>query len=218
MKLQLSPSFVIPLVSTLLKVLCKTLRVTLINQEVEQSLRAKGGGIIYTSWHGRILYFIYHYRNLQASVLVSQSRDGELLTTFLRSFNFQAIRGSSSKGGREAFKALVSILKEGNHVGIIPDGPRGPRYVVQEGIIRLAHLTGAPILPLAYGARRKKTVSSWDRCLIPYPFTKVVVIYGEPIYVSRVADHSALEGKRAELEVALKRITERADRLAEVES
>jgi len=108
----------------------------------------------------------------------------------------------------------MSVLQEGSHVGIIPDGPRGPRYVVQEGIIRLAHLTGAPILPVMYGARRKKTLSSWDQCIIPYPFTKIVVIFGESIYVSRDADHSLLEEKREELETTLRRLTEEADRLA----
>lgn len=156
--------------------------------------------------------FSYIYKNQDdAYVMISQSRDGELISRFVGHMGINAIRGSSSKGGKAAFKNLARRLKQGCYVTITPDGPRGPRYKAQKGAIYLSKISGTPIVPATYNASRKKVFNSWDRFIFPLPFSRVVVIYGEPIIVPENADDEVIEEKRLEMEKKLNEITHRAD-------
>jgi hypothetical protein len=148
-------------------------------------------------------------------VLASRSRDGELLSRFARGFGFRVIRGSSSRGAATALRRLGRLLTEGRvEVAIAPDGPRGPRYVAHPGAVILARLAGAPIVPVGFGASRGTALGSWDACLVPHPFARAAVVFGEPIRVPPDADRAALERCRKDLEAALRRVTEEADRVA----
>ncbi|MBI5183712.1 MAG: lysophospholipid acyltransferase family protein [Nitrospinae bacterium] len=168
---------------------------------------------ITTFWHGRMLFITYLYRFQQRyTVLVSPSNDGDMISGIIRNLGISVVRGSSYKGGTKAFLKLIRIVKNGGCAGLISDGSRGPRYKVQGGIIDLARLTGAPIIPLTYSAKRKKVFKSWDRFILPYPFTRIVVIYGEPLYLHRDATQDIVEDKRKELEDRLNKITLDADR------
>ncbi len=162
------------------------MRVQIINRDVECQLGKQGRTIIYTFWHGRMLYFPYLYRFSGKSViLTSPSKDGGIVARTAKIFGFSSIRGSSYKKGGPALLKMTRSIKEGKSVAVVGDGSRGPLYKVQEGIINLAYLTGAPILPVVYGAKNKIQLNTWDRFIIPLPFSKIKVMYGDPVYVDK---------------------------------
>jgi lysophospholipid acyltransferase (LPLAT)-like uncharacterized protein len=197
----------LPAGAALSRLLGRTLRCTFINLETEEALR-RAGSIILAFWHGRLLYFAYHYRDQAIPVMMSRSADGEIVARVTDSLGFRPVRGSSSRGGTVAFREVVQWLKEGRDTGITPDGPRGPRYQVQPGVIELARLSGAPIVPASFAARRRVVFNSWDRFVLPLPFSPVVVIYGEPLLVGPDDDG---EAARLALEERLNAVTRRAD-------
>ena len=200
--------FLIPLPATwLVKAICATLRVQVVRGDIEQRVRARRPNVIYAFWHGHLFYLMYRYRGSGVYILVSQSRDGEVLSRILHRFALPTIRGSSSRGGRRSLLELVRRARAGASAGIAPDGPRGPRYQAQLGIISLARLTEVPIIPVAVGARWKIELHSWDRFLLPLPGSRVVVAYGEPVVVPSAADAALLEQKRQELEGKLLTLT-----------
>jgi lysophospholipid acyltransferase (LPLAT)-like uncharacterized protein len=194
--------------SWLVKAICATLRVHVLRGDIEQTVWARRGNVIYAFWHGHLLYLMYRYRGSGVHILVSQSRDGEALSRILQRFGLPTIRGSSSRGGRRSLLELVRQVRAGASAGIAPDGPRGPRHRAQLGIITLARLTESPIIPVAVGARWKIEFQSWDRFLLPLPGSRIVVAYGEPVVVPSDADSVLLEHKRQELEGKLLKLTE----------
>jgi lysophospholipid acyltransferase (LPLAT)-like uncharacterized protein len=196
----------------LVKAICRTLRVHVLRAEIEETLRLRGQNVIYAFWHGRLLYLMYRYRGSDVCILVSRSQDGELLSRVLRRFGLPTVRGSSSRGGQRSLLALVRHLRRGGSVALAPDGPRGPRQRAQVGVIALARLAGVPIVPLAVGARWKVECHSWDRFLLPLPFSRVVVAYAEPVMISAHADPALMEQKRQELEHTLLKLTDEVDR------
>jgi hypothetical protein len=172
--------------------------------------------VIYAVWHGRILMLPYLYgRSHRIHALTSRSRDGEILSRFVQGFGIRVVRGSSSRGGNRALLTLARLVREEDaEILVVPDGPRGPRHVAQPGAVLLAKLTGAPVVPMGFGARPSTVLRSWDAFLVPHPFARAVVVFGNPITVPRDADRELLETKRRELEAALQEITAAADRAA----
>jgi lysophospholipid acyltransferase (LPLAT)-like uncharacterized protein len=169
---------------------------------------------IFAFWHNRIFLMPYLFRKHwstrqrnKVAVLVSASKDGEKLARVLEKFNLICVRGSSSRRGKEALRELTGLVDEGYDVGITPDGPRGPRYRVQEGVISLAQLTQAPIIPVSYLVSWKITVNSWDAFMIPLPFSTATLRIAPPLTVSREADEPMRENKRLELENVLKSLS-----------
>lgn len=209
--------FIIPPIGMfVIYLLGKTYRTILLGKEFEQSLLDKNIRPIYALWHGRLLFLPYLYRWQQRLyTLVSHSIDGEIIATILRLFGVNIIRGSSYKGGSKAFRDLVKVAKDKGSIFITVDGSRGPAFKVQGGVIHLAMLGGIPILPITYGAEKAIVLKSWDRFIIPRPFSRVAVIYGEPVYVPRGLSEKQIEEKRIELEQRLNDITEKADRYFE---
>ena len=183
--------------------ICGTLRVRVLRPELEEAFWGRGRNVIYAFWHGHLCYLMYRYRGSGVRILVSQSRDGEFLSRVLAHFGLPTIRGSSTRGGRRSFLALVRHIRGGGSAAIAPDGPRGPRHRAQPGIIGLARLSGVAILPVAVGARWKVEFQSWDRFLLPLPCSRVVVAYDEPVVVPSTADAELMEQKRRELESKL---------------
>jgi lysophospholipid acyltransferase (LPLAT)-like uncharacterized protein len=170
--------------------------------------------VIYAVWHGRILPLPVFYGRRPVRVLASRSRDGELVVRYVRRFGIESVRGSSSRGGASAFRALARWLKDGHEVLIVPDGPRGPTETVKPGVVSLARLCGAAIVPVGVGASSAWRTRSWDRFRIPRPFARCVIRFGDPIAVPRVADARTAERVRAELEAALHAVCRAADREA----
>ena len=201
------------LIGWLLSGLFVTLRPEYLQRQSEYQIRNSRSPILYTFWHGRMLYFVkmYEFLGSKVTILVSHSRDGEFVAQLLTRFGFHITRGSSSQGGARGLLAVVDKVRSGMDACFTPDGPRGPRHRVKPGLVLVAKRTGAPILPMTFGARRSRALHSWDAFLLPLPFSRVVVIYGEPIYVPANASAVDLETKRREVEASLRRITETAD-------
>jgi lysophospholipid acyltransferase (LPLAT)-like uncharacterized protein len=186
-----------------LRVLARTLRIRR-EESAVAPLWAARAPVIYAVWHDRLLLLPYLYGHRGCQVLASRSRDGELVARWVRHFGLEPVRGSSTRGGGEALRRLTRALRSGREVVVVPDGPRGPREVLKPGVIALARLSGAPIVPLAVGTSREWRTRSWDEFRIPRPFARCVMRFGEPIRVSRTADRAAEEAARKEVEAALR--------------
>ena len=182
-------------VSTSLKLLAATLRYKLGDTKTKLS-PLKDHPFIFAIWHNRLALSPSLYKRLvtndfpehRLAALVSASRDGAMLSEILHSFNIQPVRGSSSRRGAQALRELARAAAEGCDLAITPDGPRGPCYQIQDGVIAAAQLTGLPILPASYSLSSKITIKSWDRFQIPLPFSRCEIRTGSPIQVPRDAD------------------------------
>lgn len=181
-----------------------SLRITFLGGRVEERR------VIYALWHGRMFILIYCYRKRGINVLISQHSDGELVARVIKGLGYLPIRGSSTRGGLKGFFELSQGAR-GRSLAITPDGPRGPKEIVQPGIILLAQRTGLPIVPLGASVQKGMVLPSWDGFLIPYPFSQVAVVEGPPLQVGKELREEALEEKREELERSLKRVNRQAD-------
>jgi lysophospholipid acyltransferase (LPLAT)-like uncharacterized protein len=142
---------------------------------------------------------------------MSYHSDGEIVNRSTQLMGYETIRGSTKKGGFSALRRMIRVLKDGSDLALAPDGPNGPRYKAQRGIIDLSRLSGAPILPMAFSSSKRKIFKSWDAFLLPLPFSRGVFVWGEPIYVEDKGDEDYLENKRRLLEEGLVTITNLAD-------
>lgn len=193
-----------------IKILAWTMRFEEVNPEIPRRFWKKGIPAIWAFWHGRLLMMpMASYGGKKLSFLVSPHRDGQVVGKALKRFGFHAILGSTNRKGFSGFKQMVKAQE--SDIAIVPDGPRGPRRQVQIGVIELAKLTGKAILPLSFSASKRKIFNTWDQFLLPYPFSKGVFIWGEPIEVDQHGDRAHLEEKRILLENRLNDLTERAD-------
>ena len=157
----------------------------------DAALREKerqGEHFILAFWHRHLLLMPYSYRGRRISVLVSQSQDGELIARTVARLGIDASRGSSSRGGAVGLRSLLRKAGEGYDIAFTPDGPRGPAAVVQPGVILAAAATGWPVWPVALAATRCRRLRSWDRFVVPLPFSAVHFVYGDPLYVERRGD------------------------------
>lgn len=168
------------------------------------------GREIYCFWHQCVLACAYYYRSTRATILISQSFDGELITRALACFGYRAVRGSSSRGGREGVLGLRRVLDDGTPVIFTADGPRGPVYRSKMGPIKLAEIAGAPIGCFHLEPERAWILRSWDRFQIPKPFTRIAVSWGHWILVSEEANVAELEPLRDQLDLSLERARQRA--------
>lgn len=192
--------------------LLRTVRFEVEGGEHYTRLIERGERVIFTLWHGRLLPLTYFHRGGGIAALISRSGDGEYIARIVEGWGYETVRGSSSRGGGEALRALVRRARDGLSLAITPDGPRGPRQALQPGVITAAQLTGLPILPLAAGCRRAWWPGSWDRFCIPKPFSTVRVLYGEPRRVARDASHAELQSHARELEEQMNAMVEEVDR------
>lgn len=174
--------------SLLLRCVCGSNRLTVTRRDVFDDYVEQGNNI-FVFWHSRLFYLVYYYLmrspRRKACMLVSMSRDGDYGAALVRRLKQDAVRGSSSRGGQAAVRKLVSRIAAGSNVAITPDGPRGPALVVGEGVVKLAQMTGARIIPVSYDASRKSLLRSWDRFVVVKPFGRVHVAFGDPILVPR---------------------------------
>ena len=202
-------------IGAIIKCLAGTLRYdfTRVRPAVES---LAGQPFIIAIWHNRLALSLPLYQRLVAkpypshhmAALVSASRDGAMLAEILKQFKVQPVRGSSSRRGAQALKELVHWAQEGLDLAITPDGPRGPCYTIQDGVIAAAQLSRLPILPVSYALSSKWVTQSWDRFQIPKPFSKCTVHVGQPIQIPReLTDAQRLEFK-ARLQNAMEAITQ----------
>jgi lysophospholipid acyltransferase (LPLAT)-like uncharacterized protein len=184
----------------LLDVLRCTTRYDVVNADAHRRYTAQGAPVIFVLWHGRLLSLGYLHRGQGVYGLASRSADGEYIARVLQHWGMPMVRGSSSRGGDTAFREMVRAVRSGHSMSITPDGPRGPREVLKPGVLQLAQLTGAPLIPTAAAASRAWWFTSWDRFQVPKPFARIAVTYGEPLFVPRDADDATVAALRDELE------------------
>lgn len=199
--------------SLALRLLSLTIRKKTLYSERFQKFRDQGQRVIAAFWHQRLLMMPFFPRPGKTGMLVSRHRDGEIIARLIRYLAIDSVRGSTTRGGLSALRGMVRFYREGGNLAITPDGPQGPKHVVQPGVIELARLTGSPVFPITYGASGKRSLSTWDRFMIPLPFCRVVFIWGEPVWVPRDSKPEEREEKRLLLQDRLRQITDEADRL-----
>jgi hypothetical protein len=155
---------------------------------------------LWALWHETILMSVWYHRDQDVHVMISASRDGELISRIARFFGYVPVRGSSSRGGREALSELIHHLKEGHRCAITPDGPRGPRREIKMGVLNITRMTGCPVVPFAFEAEHCWRLKSWDQFIIPKPFSRAVFVYGNPIRVPRHGGPEYLKQIQQELD------------------
>ena len=195
----------------LISIWSRTIRIQFVEKEIPDRHRAEGNNLIYAFWHGRQFLLFHNHRNTGIVIPASESRDGEIQAGVLQHFGFDVVRGSSKRKGDRALLGLVDGLRKGKNIALAVDGPRGPIYEVKQGITYLAGKLNKPIIPVSTSAKRFWILEKiWDKYMLPVPFTRGVIVYGEPIVVQGIqADE--LESKRRELTDALNSVMNRAD-------
>lgn len=198
----LSPASLGTVVYGIVATLGRTLRIETSFDPEAESLQ---GPRIYAGWHGRTLIAAQYFRGQGVWTIISQSRDGETQNRVFTKFGFRTIRGSSGRDGLRAALEAIRVLRTGESMAFTPDGPRGPSGVVQPGIVAMAQKSGAPIVPVGVSARRRWFVRSWDRYMVPKPFSRCLMCFGAPIRVQARATPDEFEAARLEVE---RRLTE----------
>ncbi|HXG94434.1 MAG TPA: lysophospholipid acyltransferase family protein [Blastocatellia bacterium] len=194
----------------LIRFICSTLRWEKRGADHLKSIHASGHRAIFTFWHEGILAATWFWRKRGIVVMSSLSRDAEYTARVIKRFGYGTARGSSTRGGARAMAEMAACLMNGMDVSFTIDGPRGPALVAKPGAVTLARHTGQAILPFHIAVRRLIEIPSWDRLQIPLPFTRAIVLVGEPIYVARDASNDEIASKQAELQSTLERLRSEA--------
>jgi lysophospholipid acyltransferase (LPLAT)-like uncharacterized protein len=192
----------------LLDALLGTTRIEALNTEAYEVHERAGRPVVFALWHGRLLPPTYRHRHKRIVTLASQSGDGEYITRILHHWGFHVVRGSSSRGGDTALRELIRLVRGGRSVAVTPDGPRGPREKLKPGVLQIAQLTGAPLVPVASAASRAWWFESWDRFLIPKPFARVRIMYGDAFLIPRRADTAELASLAERIEARIAALTQ----------
>lgn len=195
----------------LLDGLLHTVRFETAGESNYQSEWDAGRPVIFTLWHGRLLPLSWFHRTWNVVTLISASSDGEYIARVVRRWGYDVVRGSSSRGGGPALRDLVRRLRAGRSAAVTPDGPRGPRERVKPGVLRAAQLSGVALLPVSAGADRAWWVEGWDRFMVPQPFARVRILYGEPVFVPRDADAARLDAITRHVESTVCDLTTQAE-------
>jgi len=180
-----------------------TFRLKIENDKDWMDYRRNGGVVLLCTWHQQFFSAarpFKNYKTFNPSIMISQSKDGEIVAKMALLNGWNPIRGSSSKGGMEAIKKMITNLKENKLAAHIADGPQGPSGIVKAGVIRLAHAANAVIVPFSVSAEKAWYFNSWDKFLLPKPFSKVFLRFGEMIKFDRVKDRESFEKQRKQLE------------------
>ena len=197
-------SWIVPAVVWLIG---RTLRIAITFEEGSIGRLEDGYPGIYPFWHRCVFPAMWVFRRYHPAVMTSQSRDGEYIARVILRFGFPAVRGSSSRGGQRALLEMNKLIAEGRAVAFTIDGPRGPRYIAKKGPVLLAHMSGTHISAFYVAVERAWILNSWDRLMIPKPFSRVHVRFGKKLFVPADADDATMDRCHAEMQSALERVT-----------
>ena len=191
----------------------RTTRWTVVRPPASDKIQSDRQGFIVCFWHGRMIMMRAGvYPDVVIHMLISEHRDGTLITKAVAGLGIRQVAGSSRRGGVAALRAIQRLLAQDQCVGITPDGPRGPRMRAKPGAVKAAQLSGKPMIPLSYAVSHRRILGSWDRFYLPLPFCRGIILWGEPIHVPRRADSEELDRLRTLLEARLNALTAEADR------
>lgn len=198
----------------LVKALAATYRVKLYDPENEENVLDEHKSLIYASWHQRFFPGITFFSSRKPiAIMISQSRDGEMVARVVDILGWRSVRGSSTRGGVAALKKLKDLARAGYKIGHIVDGPRGPFGAVKPGLLRIAQVAGKPVVPTITSAQEKWVFNSWDRFMVPKPFARVIIRFGGAIDVPAALEGDAFEQKRLFIEQRMKDLYEDTDRI-----
>ena len=175
-------------------------------------LEEKGENYIFCLWHGRMLIPIFVQRGRGIVAMVSQHVDGEIIARTVEMLGYKTVRGSSTRGGGEAFREMTVALKKGAYGAMMPDGPRGPRCDFKTGTLTMAQISGAYLVPMTHAADKAWILKSWDRFIIAKPFSKLIIAYGEPVKIPRKLDSDGAVRMKIEMEERMNLLVEEAQR------
>ena len=190
------------------KFICFSIRWKCYDEDQKSKIINNKDQYIFCCWHNR-LFLGPHLlpRNRIINALQSSHSDGMITSIAFKYLGMNVILGSSMKGGMQAFRKMVKCIKNGESIAITPDGPKGPKETVKEGVIKLAQITGIPIVPLVWSTKKFKIIDSWDNFVIPFPYSKGIYTFGKPIYVDKKISENNFEILRLEVESEIKRLT-----------
>jgi len=167
--------------------------------------------IMYVVWHGTMLLPIFAHRNEQIVAMVSEHADGEIIAQTILRLGYKTVRGSSTRGGTNAYRGMLKLLKQGHNCTILPDGPTGPRHVFKKGAMLLAQRSESIIQPLTFSSKKPISLKTWDKFTLWYPFTRICLAYGKPMKLPRKMDPKTLESYRVEIENRMNALQKEAD-------
>lgn len=194
----------------ILWLLSRTLRTKFVGVEQLDTL----GQVNLAVWHGDELPLIPWFGHTKMVILISQSKDGEVLARAMRHYGYHVVRGSSSRGGVGGMIALLKAARQGYHGVLAVDGPQGPRHVCKPGIVRLCQKTGLPLLPATAAVSRKYVFEkTWNKDYIPLPFGRQVLLFDEPIYFGPEKDPATVQRYCRQVETALHRAQRKAQKM-----
>jgi lysophospholipid acyltransferase (LPLAT)-like uncharacterized protein len=193
----------------------RTWRIRHVEGENVAATRTEGGPVLYAFSHGVLFPLAFTHRGRGIRVLISESRDGEIIARIVRRLGFGTVRGSSTRGGRRAVVGMAAAAREGHDLAITPDGPRGPRGAVEPGVVRIAARAGIPVIPVGVGTQRGWRARSWDRFLVPKPRARVWVAYGPSMRCEWTGEETEDRAELERIEAALRAVEERAVACAE---
>jgi len=198
-----------PIIWLIIHLWCMTIRKKVLNPELDKKFRTEPGRAVLTLWHSHLFYLTYHFRGMpDLYIFVSPSKDGDLIANVGKMFGYKVVRGSSYKKTVSGTRECIGILKQDNKIGVIADGSRGPRHQAQPGTVQLSRIANAPVYALTWDANLKYEFSSWDRFILPLPFSKVTLNFASPIILPPDADKETIRQKQDELTDLLNQITE----------
>ena len=195
-------------VAGLVKLIGMTLRIATSGEEKFEGI---SGGKILCGWHGRSVVASAKYRGRGFWVIISLSKDGEIQTQVYKKLGFQVIRGSSGRGGERALVESMRKLKQGGTMALTPDGPRGPSGIAQGGVMAMARKSGCALVPVGISSKPRFLMKSWDRFMVPVPFGKSMMVFGDPYYVPADASDDLVEEIRLKLQEDMHSLQEDAE-------
>lgn len=192
--------------SVAIRLLIITLRIKIINGEAISNLVREKKNFVAAFWHGSMMIGWFLHRSGNAAALVSQSKDGDVLAAILEKWSYNVVRGSSSTGGSDALTAMIFLMREDYSLIITPDGPRGPICKMKAGAVITAKRSNVPFFLVGIGIKNKIILKSWDRFEVPKPFSKVVAIYSDPIFIDENLSYDETNHKILECEDLLNKL------------
>ncbi len=187
----------------IIRALARTWRLEIVNAESYLARRRSGQPVIFAFWHANMLPLLWEHRQQGIAVLISTHADGEIIARICEALGYRTIRGSTSRGGARALVEVARTLQGGVEVAITPDGPRGPVHTVAPGVVYAAQRTSVPIVPIDVRAARAWRLATWDRFMIPKPFSRITIRYGDPFVVEQ-SDTALMERESERLGATLR--------------
>jgi lysophospholipid acyltransferase (LPLAT)-like uncharacterized protein len=184
------------LLRTLIELVMRTVSFTGENEKPFLDLLSTGQPFVLVFWHGSMTYPWWRMRRRNAAALVSHSKDGQILANLLSTWGYHVLRGSSSRGSKEAMQTMRGAVRDGHVLCVTPDGPRGPYHEMKMGAVRIAQTMHVPLVMVSVGYRRFRRLKSWDRFEIPFPFTRARVVYSDPMTIDPERTGDSLEEVR----------------------